>query len=137
MRTLRHVGKDAVKELFWARMAWFGLSHSFHAASFRSQVFCTFVAGLLIKSPPSSSFRLKYYLGKACFLNLNDTDSCPYFWKVILAYLCSCCFACEFVWCLLLFCVPGWGRTRGDLNPLVTNKEEKGFTLNQDVSSLV
>lgn len=99
--------------------------------------YCTFVAGLLIKSPPSSSFRLKYYLGKACFLNLNDTDSCPYFWKVILAYLCSCCFACEFVWCLLLFCVPGWGRTRGDLNPLVTNKEEKGFTLNQDVSSLV
>lgn len=81
VRTMRHVGKDAAKELSGPGRP--GLDY--HRASLQQasvlKSYCMFVAGLLIKSPASSSFRLKYYLGKACFLNLNDTDSCPIFGK--------------------------------------------------------
>ena len=117
VRTMRHVGKDAVKELLGPGLP--GLDP--HVASLRQasvlKSCCRFVAGLLIKSSRSSSFELKYYLGKACFLNLNYTDSSPYFWKVILALLHPHFFACEFSWCLLLFGVPEWGPHKRGFEP--------------------
>lgn len=102
------MGKDAVKVIWGPGMP--GLDH--HIASLEQasilKSHCTFIAGLLIKSSHSSSFGLKHYLGKACFLNLNYTDSSPYFWKVILALLHPHFFAYEFGWCLLPFWVPKW-----------------------------
>lgn len=112
VRTIRHVGKDAVKELLGPGLSGLDL----HIASLRQasvlKSCCRFVADFLIKSSRSSSFGLKYYLGKACFLNLNYTDLSPYFWKVILALLHLHFFAYELGWCLLLFCVPDWGPNK-------------------------
>lgn len=77
-RTMRHVGKD-VRVLSGPGLP--ALDHHIDSVKQASVLksCCLFVAGLLIKSSHSSSFGLKYYLGKACFLDLNYTDSSPYF----------------------------------------------------------
>lgn len=120
----------------WARPAWFRQSYGFlQTPVLKSH--CTSVSGLLIKSSHPTSFRLKCYLENTCFLNPNHTDSCPYFWKVILALLSPYPLLISLVRAYLSSVSQAGGQVRGDLSPLVTNKEEKAFAPHQDASSLL